>query len=232
VLLSKGSPLPVRQGGGVRVELSRVLKVSVPAFVEKVVYQSGYLGFVAIIGLLGAAAMAANQALISVEAICFLSADGFGVAAGAVVAQKLGAKRPDEATAAGWIACAMATLLLTTFGLMFAVAPRLLMAAFSHDPAIVDVGARSLLVAAIAQPFMAFATVLGMSLRGAGDTKTVLRATVVSALFVRLAATYFFAITLGYGLVGVWMGSTADWATRSLLLGVAYARGKWRRTLV
>jgi Na+-driven multidrug efflux pump len=71
--------------------------------------------------------------------------------------------------------------------------------------------------------------VVGMGLRGAGDTRTVLAVTTVCSLVVRLAATWFFAITLGWGLVGVWMGSTSDWIVRSALLAVAYARGRWRR---
>ena len=102
------------------------------------------------------------------------------------------------------------------------------MGVFSDDPAIIALGSRALLVAAVAQPFMAFATVTGMGLRGAGDTRTVLRVTVVSTILVRLVATYVFAITLGLGLVGVWMGSTSDWVCRSALLGIAYARGRWR----
>jgi putative MATE family efflux protein len=236
VLLSRRSPLPLRQTPADRAEdgeaLRRVLRVSGPAFADRGAYQSGYLGFVAIIGLLGTTAMAANQALVAVEAVCFLSADGFGIAAGALVAQKLGARKQDEAARAGWIAAAMATALLTTIGLAFTAAPRLLVAAFSNDPAILALGARALLVAAVAQPFVAFATVTGMGLRGAGDTRTVLGVTLVSTLVVRLAATYLFAIVLGYGLVGVWMGSTADWICRSGMLAVAYARGRWRRVRV
>ena len=232
VLLSRRSPLPLRAAPVDRAAdleaLRRVLRVSGPAFAEKGAYHAGYLGFVAIIGLLGAMAMAANQALVAIEAVCFLSADGLGVATGAVVAQKLGGGQPGEAGKAGWIGAAMATALLTTLGLGFVVAPRLLVGVFSPDPAIIALGARALLVAAVAQPFMAFATVMGMGLRGAGATRTVLGVTVVSAVGVRLAATYFFAVTLGLGLVGVWMGSTADWVCRSGLLGAAYARGKWR----
>jgi Na+-driven multidrug efflux pump len=205
-----------------------VLRVALPVFGERLFSHAGYLGFAAIIGLLGAQAMAANQVLVAIEAICFLSADGFGVAAGAVAAQKLGAQRPMAAARAGWIAAAMAVGWLTSMGVIFAVMPRLLMLAFSSDPAIVEVGARSLYVAAVAQPFMAFATVVGMSLRGAGDTRTVLGVTFLCALVVRLVATYLFAITLGLGLVGVWLGSTADWVARSALLGVAYGRGRWR----
>jgi MATE family multidrug resistance protein len=232
-LLSRSSPLPLRsRSGGSSEGLSRVLRVAAPAFAERVVYQGGYLGFVAIIGLLGAAAMAANQALISIEAICFLSADGIGVAAAALVAQKLGAGRPAEASRAGGVATLMAVLVLCAFGLLFAVAPRALMLPFSRDPAIIDLGARSLYVAAIAQPFMAFATVIGMGLRGAGATRTVLAATLVSSFAVRLGATWLFAIVLDHGLVGVWLGSTADWICRSVVLGVAWARGRWRHAVV
>lgn len=237
-LLSRRSPLPLRRAPGApRAEvglaaLARVLRIAGPAFAERVVYQAGYLGFVAIIGLLGASAMAANQGLISVEAICFLSADGFGIAAGALVAQKLGAGRPAEASRAGAVAALMAVLVLSSFGLVFATAPRTLMSAFSSDPAIVALGSRALHVAAVAQPFMAFSMVMGMALRGAGATRTVLVVTLISAFAMRLGATWLFAVHLGYGLIGVWMGSTADWICRSALLGVAWVSGRWRRARV
>ena len=57
-----------------------------------------------------------------------------------------------------------------------------------------------LLVTAFAQPFMAFATVAAMALRGAGDTRTVLGSTVICVVVVRLAATYLFVVVLGLGL--------------------------------
>jgi putative MATE family efflux protein len=233
VLLSRASPLPVRQSVSAGSDaLRRVLAVSVPNFADRIAYHAGYVGFVAIIGLLGSAAMAANQALVSIEAICFLSADGFGIAAAAIVGQKLGAGSPREASRAGLWAAGMSVAMLTAFGLVFAVAPRLLIGAFSSEPSIVEGGARALYVAAIAQPFMAFATVVGMGLRGAGDTRTVFAVTLVSSLVVRIGATWLFAMTLELGLVGVWLGSTADWICRSVLLGIAYARGRWQRVSV
>jgi multidrug resistance protein, MATE family len=233
VLVSKQSPLPLRgRSAGDLSALRRVLRVAWPAFGEKAIYQTGFLGFIAIIGLLGTEAMAANQALLAVEAVGFLSADGFGIAAAAVIAQKLGAQRPGEATRAGWLAAGMSVALATLIGLSFVVAPRLLMKAFSTDPAIISLGSRTLYVAAVAQPFMAYAMVKSMALRGAGATRTVLLSTCIGTIVVRLAATYLFAITLGLGLVGVWLGSTLDWVVRSALLGSAYARGSWRAARV
>ncbi|WP_437287209.1 MATE family efflux transporter [Sorangium sp. So ce406] len=223
-------PLTPRQANA--AALARVLRVAAPAFAERSAYHAGYMGFVAIIGLLGATAMAANQALIAIESVCFLSAEGFGIAAGSLMAQRLGARSPRDAARVALIAALMAILALSAFGALFALAPRPLLRAFSSDPELLALGARALPVAAVAQPFMAFATVMGMGLRGAGDTRTVLAVTLVSSLLVRLGGTWLFAVTLGHGLVGVWMGSTADWICRSALLAVAYARGRWRSVAV
>ncbi|WP_437608174.1 MATE family efflux transporter [Sorangium sp. So ce834] len=237
-LLSRSSPLPLRPAAAAAAPqasapaLARVLRVALPAFAERSVYHAGYMGFVAIIGLLGATAMAANQALIAVESVCFLSAEGFGIAAGALMAQRLGARSPRDAARVGLVAALMAILALSAFGVLFALAPRPLLLAFSGDPELLAVGERALRMAAVAQPFMAFATVMGMGLRGAGDTRTVLAVTLVCSLLVRLGGTWLFAVTLGHGLVGVWMGSTADWICRSVLLAVAFARGRWKTLAV
>ncbi|WP_438025348.1 MATE family efflux transporter [Sorangium sp. So ce233] len=244
-LLSRSGPLPLRAPPAPSAApdpltprqanaaaLARVLRVAAPAFAERSAYHAGYMGFVAIIGLLGATAMAANQALIAIESVCFLSAEGFGIAAGSLMAQRLGARSPRDAARVGLIAALMAILALSAFGVLFALAPRPLLRAFSSDPELLALGARALPVAAVAQPFMAFATVMGMGLRGAGDTRTVLAVTLISSLLMRLGGTWLFAVTLGHGLVGVWLGSTADWICRSALLAVAYARGRWRSVAV
>ena len=233
VLFSKRSPLPLRDVGAPVVDLRHVLRVSVLACcAEKAIYHAGYLVFVAMIGVLGVRAMGANQVIVGIEAICFLSADGIAIAAGAIVAQKLGAGRPGEAGRAAVIAALMAVALLSAFGGLFALAAPTLVRALSPDPEIVDLGARALRVAACAQPFMAFATVMAMALRGAGDTRTVLGATFVCSIGVRLAVTYVVAIRWDYGLVGVWIGSTSDWAIRAVVLGIAFARGRWRSVKV
>jgi Na+-driven multidrug efflux pump len=172
--------------------------------------------------------MAANQSLISIESICFLSADGFGLAAAALVAQKLGAGEPLEAPKAARISAGYAIALLTTLGLLFLAARRVVLPIFSTDADVVAIGAAAVPVLAVAQPFMATATVLAQSLRGAGMTRPVLGVSAVGAFVVRISCTWFFALALGMGLTGVWIGSTCDWFVRSVLL-VWLARSKERR---
>lgn len=213
-------------------EARQLAHVAVPALAERILYHLGYVGFALIIARLGDASMAANQSLISVEAICFLSGDGFGIAAAALVAQKLGAKKPTEARRVTWLSARAAAITLTVFGLgAFLLRDRIL-PIFSTDPVVVALGRKAVPVLVCAQPFMATSIVLSQALRGAGRTREALAVTIGGAFFVRLAATWFFSITLGLGLVGIWLGSTADWIARaSLLVGITTGRFASPRTL-
>jgi putative MATE family efflux protein len=217
-----------RGGGDVRSALARMLKVSAASAAERAVQQAGFLGFVMMIGALGATAMAANQALVSIEAICFLSADGFGVAAAAVVAQRLGAGRPVEAALAAKVATSFAALALSAYAVLVLAMPNALLSVFTSEDGIVAAGLPVMVVLAAAQPFMAVGIVLSQSLRGAGATRAPLVVMVIGGLVVRLLATWLFAFPLGLGLVGIWIGSTVDWVLRALLLAWVFFRGQWR----
>lgn len=207
-----------------RGEGKALARIAVPAFFERVLYHVGYVGYVLVIARLGDAAMAANQSLISVESICFLSADGFGIAAAALVAQKLGAGEPEAARKVARIGARDAMMALTVFGLTALALRSVILPMFSKDAEVLAIGRAAMPVLAVAQPFMAVGIVLAQSLRGAGRTREALWVSVVGAVIVRLSATWFFAITMGLGLTGVWMGSTLDWIVRSSLLGIIGAR--------
>ena len=212
----------------VRHEARAIAKIAVPSLLERVLYHAGYLGFVAMIALLGDVPMAANQALISIESICFLSGDGFGIAAAALVAQSLGREDSRGSERFARRAAEYAVLMLTTLGVAAFVFRRPLLAVFSSDPDVIAEGLRTIPILLLAQPFMAVGIVLGQSLRGAGDTRGALGVSAVGALVVRLACTWLFAMKLGLGLQGVWLGSTCDWIARSTLL-VVWGRGRLRR---
>lgn len=205
-----------------RSEAAELVRVGVPAFLERVVYHVGYITYALVVTRLGDASMAANQSLISVESICFLSGDGFGVAAASLVAQKLGAGRPEEARRAAWIATRYALLALTAFGLTAFVLRDLILPVFSSDPAVTAIGRATVPVLVVAQPFMAIGIVLAQALRGAGKTRQALGVSIAGAVVVRIGATFLFALGMGFGLVGVWMGSTTDWLVRAAALAMLF----------
>ena len=212
----------------IRARMAPVLRIAGPAFGEKLIFHAGFLAFAAIVGRLGPAATAANQSLIAIESVGFIAASGFGVASGTLVAQKLGAGRPDDAAACGWLSAAIGGGALGAVSLLFLVFPEPLVGLFSTDPAVVTLGARCLRVAAVAQPLMAIADALAGGLRGAGDTRSPMRVALVGPVLVRLTACWVLAVQLDLGLLGIWLGTTLDWAVRVVWLAAIFRLGRWR----
>jgi Na+-driven multidrug efflux pump len=87
-------------------------------------------------------------------------------------------------------------------------------------------------VVALIQPAMAFAVVASMALRGAGCTRLQLGLTLLCSVGVRLGATWWLAVELDLGLLGVWLGSALDWLVHAALLGWVLLDGRWRRARV
>lgn len=209
-----------------REEARQIGRIAFPAVIERSMLHTGFLLYTGIIGLLGDTAMAANQGLISVESICFLSADGFGVAAAAIVAKKVGEGRPDEAREGAKVATRSAVLLLAAFGVAILLFRWPMLGAFSEDRSVLALAVAVVPVLALAQPFMAGGMVLSQSVRGAGATRVALAVSVIGSLLVRVPATYLLSITWEMGLLGAWIGSTLDWVVRALLLsGLVMMRG-------
>lgn len=231
-LMRRDHVVTIRGRGGELDALARMARVASPVVLERVAIHAGYFGYVWMIAALGERAMAGNQTLVSIESVCFLSADGFGIAAAAVVAQRLGASEPAQARSAALLAMRMSIALLSSAGIVFALAPELLTRLFSSDPAIAAVAAPALVVTACAQPFMASATVLGEAMRGAGATRSTFAVSLLCGVGVRIGVTAIAAFWLDLGLTGVWIGSTVDWLARTVLFGALFVRGEWQRVRV
>ena len=212
--------------------MKRIFRVAGPAFGEKAVFHGAYLVFAIFIGHLGTDAMTAHQALMAIESLGFIGASAFGVAAGALVAQKLGADHPEQAVQAGHISARLGIICLSGVAVILFIGARPLVGLFTDNPDIIDLGATCLRIAAIAQPLMAITDVYAGALRGAGDTKTPMIAALGGPVLVRLSACYLLAYTCGLGLIGIWIGSTLDWLVRAIYLFLVFRRGKWKRILV
>ncbi len=209
--------------------------LSAPIVLERLAIHIGFLAYVRVITTLGAEAMAANEALIGLEAICFTTADGFGVASATIVGQLLGRGRPQDAAKGGWSAALACALVLATLGvLIFANATSLLSLFVEQGDTQKAVGLTSQALTAIpifalAQPAMAIAVVLGQGLRGAGDTWAPFGVALGGAVLVRLSGAIICTQVLHMSVDGIWAASTLDWYARALILALLWSRGGWSR---
>jgi putative MATE family efflux protein len=210
----------------------RLVRLSAPAIVERIVIHVGYVWFAAVVNTLGAVAMAAHQALWTLESICFLGAEGFGIAAATVVGQYLGRDDPEGSRRGGWFATIACSVALSLCGLLiWASAPWTLpvfVAPGESGDALIGAAMLAMPILVIAQPMMASAVVLGHSLRGVGDTRSPVLAAAVGGLALRVAGAWLLAVELELGLAGIWIATAIDWTVRSVILGIVFRRGRWR----
>lgn len=212
--------------------LRPILRLSGPAFGEKIVFHTAFVIFAAYVGHLGTQAMTANQALIAIESLGFIVAHGFSVAASSLVAQKMGAAKLEEASLIGWISAGLGTLVLGSIGLLFWFFPAELIGLFTQDPTTIELGVPCLKIAALVQPLMAICEAMAGALRGAGDTRTPMLAALVGPGVVRLGMCWYLAFHMELGLLGIWYGTSLDWIVRVGILVWVYKRGAWKSIVV
>jgi putative MATE family efflux protein len=229
-----GSPIRLRGASFRKVtrdSLGRLARVTLPAAVEPLVLQSGWLLYNKAITLLGVVPMAAHRAAIAVESLTFMPGYGFAVAGAALVGQRLGAGRPEAADAACRESARLAFYVMSGIGLVFLFAPAPLVGLFLPGPRAgeaVALGALCLALAAPEQPFMALSLALGGALRGAGDTRSPILVAVAGVWLVRVPLAWALAFPAGLGLVGIWLTMIADWAVRAAAFGLLWRAGRWK----
>jgi putative MATE family efflux protein len=209
-----------------------IFAISLPSAAESAMFSFGILALSGFAFRLGTNASAAHQIVNQVEAFSFLPCIGFSGAASALVGQALGMGDPQRATRSGWVAVRMSLVWSTVAGVAFMVVPHALLGIFTNDERVVEAGVGALAVVGIAQPAQAVIFTLGGALRGAGDTRFPLVATIVNWFVVRLPLAYLFAFPLGLGLAGVWAGIAADYFVRAGLLAWRFNSGAWQRVRV
>jgi putative MATE family efflux protein len=239
LLFRRRSPIPLRFAdlkAFSRESAARMMRVSVPAAVERVIFHAGFVGFARIVTALGTASMAAHEILIAIQSAVFIPGEGFGIAAGSIMGRRLGAGRPEEALRAAKISTWLVSVSLVAIGIVFILLPGPLIGLFTTDWAIVAIGVPPLIVGAFEGFFLGVFQVLSGGIRGAGDTRTPMIATTVGIWIVRLPACALlglppektFGLGLDLGLLGVWLGTFLDWVTRAAIVTIAFNRGRWK----
>jgi putative MATE family efflux protein len=227
--------------------LYRLLRVSVPAGADSFSRVGGQLWFLRIVNGLNTAAQGAHGIAIHLEALSYQSGEAFATATMTLVAQNLGASRPDRASRSGWTGFLAGGTVMAAMGAVFFVMARPLFTLFCPSPdqqPIVDAGVPVLQLVAFAQPALASCNVFTAALRGAGDTRMPLLITWLGFFLVRIPLAYVLTQSsvdlgllgtfpgAGMGLFGAWLAMTADIFVRGAIFLLRFASGRWQRMRV
>lgn len=207
-----------------------LIRISIPSFLEEAVLSAGFLVVFRFIALLGTTALAAHAISTRIEAVSFMAGLGFAIAAAALVGQALGQKDVGLARDAFRISTKYSVVLMSFVALGLIIWAKPIVSLFAPgDLPLQEMAALLLVIAALEQPILAVGMTVGGGLRGAGDTMTPMISSLLCGVGVRVGTAYFFAFPMGYGVYGIYLGSMADWVTRSLLLYWFFKIERWTR---
>lgn len=208
--------------------IHRVMRLSVPAMLERLSINLGQVVFASFVNRIGTVEIAAHHIAITIEALGYMPGHGFAVPATALVGQSLGANDPKEAKRLGLKSTAIGVGVMSVMGLIIFLFAKPLMTLFINDSETQILGAALLRICALQQPFSSLSIIVPGALRGAGDTVTPFVISLFSMWGVRILLAYIFSTYLGLGIYGIWFAMLLDLTVRGILMLLRFLAGSWQ----
>ncbi len=211
-----------------RDAIARFLRTGAPIGGQWLLDMVTFAVFTSIVARMGAASMAASQAMLQLLALSFMQAMAISHASGTLVGRYLGAGDPQAAQRSYVSAQLLSLGVSAIVALLFVTIPEPLLAIFSDDPEVLALARPLLALGAIFQLVDAVGIVASGSLRGAGDTRWPFAVQATLAWAFRLPLVYLCAIALGGGVFGAWAGELVHIGALSLAFALRFRAGRWK----
>jgi putative MATE family efflux protein len=208
-------------------ELRAVARIGLPGAAENMAYRLAFLVSVAVVGQLGAAALATHAYAQQVIMVVLLFGLAMGLSVEVVVGHLVGAGRLHEAHALVKRALALGLAVSVAVATLAALLGPWTMRLFTQDAAIAAAAVTLLWWTVLLEPGRTFNLVVINALRATGDARYPVQVGAVSMAVVLAGGSWLLGDVLGLGLVGVWIAYAADEWLRGLLMWRRWVRLRW-----
>jgi putative MATE family efflux protein len=212
-----------------RTQLAAVAHIGLPGAAENAGYRLCYLVSIAVVGTLGATALATHAYTMQVIFLVLLFGLATGLSAEIVVGHLIGGGKLHEAHKLVRRALARGLAVSVVVAALAALAGPWLLRVFTQDEAIISAGCVLLWWTVLLEPGRTFNLVVINALRAAGDARYPVVAGAASMLIVLAGGSWLLGSDagLGWGLPGVWIAYAADEWLRGLLMWRRWATLAW-----
>lgn len=205
-----------------------IISLSFNLLLENIAMRIGFLTTSIIAAKLGTDAFAAHQVGMNLLSLAFSLGDGMQVAAVALIGRSLGEKNTEKAKHYGNICQKIGFIISVVLAVIMFFFGREIFSLFFNKADILDMGvliSRYIMVIVL---FQVSQIIFAGCLRGAGDIKYCLWASLISVTIIRTLVTWSLAGgILNLGLSGIWLGVLSDQLSRFIFLSIRFKEGKW-----
>lgn len=209
--------------------LLEILRLGVPVGVQVSLEAWAFSSAALLAGRLGSEALAAHTIVLNMAALSFMMPLGVGLAAVTRVGNLIGARRPDDAQRAAWVALALGGGVMAASASIFLGFRHELPWVYTSDLAVAALATGILPIAAAFQIFDGVQVVACGVLRGMGRTRPAAVFNAISYWALGIPLGGWLGLVAGWGLAGVWWGLCIGLAVvATLLVGWIHVRGPAR----
>jgi putative MATE family efflux protein len=209
--------------------LLRLLRVSLTGILQFAIAHTSWIGLVRIVSIFGAAALAGYTIAIRVVIFVILPSWGLSNAAATLVGQNLGAGHPERAEKAVWRTGFYNVAFLGGVGILFILFAEPVVRLFTHDPAVVPLGAACLRIVSYGNLGYAYFMVMMQAFNGAGDTITPTIVNFFGFWLFEIPLAYVLAIPLRMRSNGVFFSIAIAESAMAVASAILFKRGKWKK---
>lgn len=222
---------------GWRIEpalFGRLMRFGLPNGVQFFLDIAGFTTFILLVGRLGTTALAATVIAFNINTISFMPMIGFAMAVSVVVGQQLGRNRPDLAQRGAYSGFHMTFLYMATIAALYVFVPGIFIKPFeAHaDPQSFEaIRTTALMLLRFVAVFCLFDTmnlIFSAAIKGAGDTRFVMRMLLVVSVCVLIIPSYIALVVLDASLYVGWAIATVYIAVLSTSFFCRFLGGKWK----
>ncbi|AWB27561.1 MATE family efflux transporter [Halococcoides cellulosivorans] len=207
--------------------LRTILRLGIPASIEGTGRAVSVNLLLVVVGLFSTEVVAGYGIGTRVFSVIFLPAVAVARGVETMTGQNIGAGQPDRAARANYLAAGGLFAVLSAVGVAIFLVPRPIVAVFTDDPAVVDVGTDFLRVTALSFGCIGIMRAFGGGFRGAG--KTVIAAIIAVGVLagVRLPVAAVLAMT-PLEETGIWIAFVVSNVVGAVIALGWFSRGTWR----
>jgi len=203
--------------------LLQMLRIGTPTAIERGFTSLSFNIFVGLVAQFGDKALAAHQIGLRVESLSFMIGFGMMIASTTLAGQNYGAKNFKGLDYGVRVSAHTTALIMGLIGLVIALFPQQFSLIFTRDREVINYAVYYLVIVALSQPQMAYASIFSGSLKGMGKTHIPLVVNLSSFWLFRIVPSMIFLKLLPSPIVP-WVFMSVETTLRAIIFYWAYKR--------
>jgi putative MATE family efflux protein len=209
--------------------MKRIISIGSFSSLQVFIREVSFLFLMRLVASFGAVTLAAYGIGARLRMVIMVPGLGFANSASVLVGQNMGAKQPERATESAWRTVLYYEFIAIPLATIFIIFAPQLVAIFAKQPEVIRIGTSFLRYLGVTFPFLALSLVLGQAMNGAGDTAAPTIINAIAQLGVRIPLAYIFALVVGMGSSGIWLGINASDIAQGLGMVFLFKSGHWKK---